>query len=88
MTNELKMKEETVVRAASDAASGAAKLAGIAAAAGGAWGLQEWSHFAAIASALVAIIGGIVYSIKMVIEIRWINRVRALEVRRLEKELS
>lgn len=79
-------KPENLPQVVADAASGGAKVAGVGVAAAASWGLQDWSHFAAILSALVAIIGGVIYSIKMLVEIYWLNRIRSKEAERLEKE--
>lgn len=65
------------------AASGAYKLGGLGVLAAGAWGLQEWSHAAAIASATVAAVAGIVYIFKMAVEIYWTIRLKRVELRRL-----
>lgn len=62
------------------------KLFGIGLGAIGAWTLQDWSLVVAIASGLVAVVSGIIYSIKMLIEIYWLNRIRRTEAKRLERE--
>lgn len=62
------------------------KLFGIGLGAIGAWTLQDWSLVVAIASGLVAAVSGVIYSIKMLIEIYWLNRIRRTEANRLEKE--
>lgn len=64
--------------------AGMAKLLGIGGAAGGAWALQDTAQLVAICSGLVAIISGLIYSVKMVLEIYWLNRIKSREAERLE----
>lgn len=76
----------TKAELAASAASGAYKVGGTVTLAAAAWGLQDWSHAAAIISAIVAAIAGVIYSIKMLIEIYWTIRIRRIEAAKLEKE--
>lgn len=70
---------------ATSAANGAYKVGATVALAGAAWSLQDWSHAAAIASAVVAAIAGVIYSVKMLIEIYWTVRLKKAEANRLER---
>lgn len=80
------MAAPPVADAAASAASGAAKVGGTMALAAAAWGLQDWSHAASIASASIAALAGVVYTVKMVVEMYWIIKLRKQEVKRLEHE--
>jgi len=79
-------RTDTAAQHAASAASAAYKLGGVGAAAAGAWTLQEWSHLAAIASAVVAAVAGVIYSAKMLIEIYWTVRLKRAELAHMEKD--
>lgn len=81
-----RMNTLDAAKAASDAASGAAKIAGVGSLATVAHFLEASAPVWASMSAIVAILGGVIYSIKMVIEMYWINRIKRQEAARLEKE--